>query len=352
MRILVTGAAGFIGFHLCRRITARGDTIVGIDSIGDYYDPSLKYARLAQLGISRTAADSLALSRSTTHAGFSFFRLALEDTVGIERLFAEQQFERVFHLAAQAGVRYSIENPRAYIQANLDGFLNILEGCRALSVGHLVFASSSSVYGLSRRTPFSEHGAADHPVSIYAATKKSNEMMAHAYSHLFGIPSTGVRLFAVYGPWGRPDMAYFKFAKAIADDTPIDLFNSGEMMRDFTYVDDVTEGLARIMDRPSSADPSWDSANPDPASSTAPFRIYNVGNNRAEPLSNLISALEQCMGKKARRRMVSMQPGDVTMTQADVSDLTRDFGWRPSTPLEIGVARFVEWFEDYYHRSE
>lgn len=351
MKILVTGAAGFIGFHLCRRIGGDGDEVVGIDSISDYYGPAIKYARLSELGISRSAADSKVLTRSTSNPLFSFCRLSLEDDAGIEGLFKAHHFDCVVHMAAQAGVRYSIENPRAYVSANLEGFLNILEGCRALKVGHLVFASSSSVYGLSQRTPFSEHDSADHPVSFYAATKKSNEMMAHAYSHLFGIPSTGLRFFTVYGPWGRPDMAYFKFAKAIADDTPIDLFNSGEMMRDFTYIDDAVEGVVRVVNRPSSRNPDWNAANPDPASSSAPFRIYNIGNNKAESLANLVSAIERSMGKKAQRCLVPMQPGDVKTTEADVSALVRDFNWQPSTPLQMGVSRFVEWFKDYNHRQ-
>jgi UDP-glucuronate 4-epimerase len=348
VKILVTGAAGFIGFHLCRRLATREGEIVGIDSISDYYDPALKYARLSELGISRADADSGRLKRSDKLPGFSFSRLALEDGVGMERLFSEQRFERVLHLAAQAGVRYSIENPRAYVDANIMGFLNVLEGCRARGVGHLVFASSSSVYGLSRHIPFSEHDQADHPVSFYAATKKSNEMMAHAYSHLYGIPSTGLRFFTVYGPWGRPDMAYYRFARAIAEGVPIDLFNSGDMIRDFTYIDDVVQGVAQVMDRPAAPDPGWNPERPDPAASSAPFRIYNIGNNSAEPLASLVSALERCLGRKARCRFLPMQPGDVYATRANVSDLERDFGWRPSTTLEDGVARFIEWFMIYH----
>ncbi len=348
MKILVTGAAGFIGFHLCRRISREGNEVIGIDSISDYYDPALKYARLAELGIARAAADSGGLSHSDGLPAFSFLRLALEDRAGMERLFSEQRFARVFHIAAQAGVRYSIQNPRAYVETNIGGFLNVLEGCRALSVSHLVFASSSSVYGLSRRIPFSEHDPADHPVSLYAATKKSNEMMAHAYSHLYGIPSTGLRFFTVYGPWGRPDMAYYKFARAIAEGAPIDLYNSGDMMRDFTYIDDVVDGVVRVMDHPPVPDRGWNPEHPDPAASAAPFRIYNIGNNRAEPLINLVSALERCMGRTARRRLLPMQPGDVYATEADVSDMERDFGWKPSTSLDEGVARFVRWFTAYH----
>ena len=347
MRVLVTGAAGFIGFHLCRLLVARGHQVVGIDSINKYYDPALKRARLLQLGIGNAAADSGRLTDSPTLPGLTFCRISLEDRVGVERLFSEQPFDRVCHLAAQAGVRYSLENPRAYIDANVVGFLNILEGCRETGVKHLVFASSSSVYGLSLKLPFSEHANTDHPMSLYAATKKADEMMAHVYAHLYGIPATGLRFFTVYGPWGRPDMAYYKFARAISDGQTIELFNSGEMTRDFTYIDDVVAGVARVLDRPAAPAPDWDPARPDPATSSAPFRIYNIGNSRAEPISNLVSALELGLGKKAKRSLVAMQPGDVHATEADVSDLQHDFGWKPSTTLEAGIARFVEWFKSY-----
>jgi len=348
VKVLVTGAAGFIGFHLCRLLGARGEQVVGIDSINEYYDPGLKHARLAELGIDRPSADSGRLAQSTRFARMGFCRLSLEDRVGMDRLFSTQKFDRVCHLAAQAGVRYSLENPRAYIEANVVGFLNVLEGCRATGVGHLVFASSSSVYGLSRRTPFSEHDGTDHPVSLYAASKKADEMMAHVYAHLYGIPTTGLRFFTVYGPWGRPDMAYHKFARAIVAGEPIELFNSGEMTRDFTYVDDVVEGVARVMDRPPAPDPRWDPARPDPASSSAPYRVYNIGSNRAEPLASLVAALESGLGRKAKRRLVPMQPGDVRATEADVSDLQRDFGWKPTTTLAEGIVRFVEWYKSYY----
>jgi UDP-glucuronate 4-epimerase len=347
MKVLVTGAAGFIGFHLCRALSARGDQVFGIDSINDYYDPGLKRARLAELGIGERAADSSRPVQSATFPSLSFCRLFLEDRDGMDRLFAGKKFERVFHLAAQAGVRYSLENPRAYIEANVAGFLNVLEGCRATGVGHLVFASSSSVYGLSHAVPFSEHAGSDHPVSLYAATKKADEMMGHAYSHLFRIPMTALRFFTVYGPWGRPDMAYYKFAQAITAGQPIELFNSGQMTRDFTYVDDVVDGMMRVMDRPAAPDPKWDPSRPDPASSSAPYRVYNIGNNRAEPLSHLVSALENGLGRKAERRLVPMQPGDVRATEADVSDLQRDFGWKPSTTLEDGIVRFLDWFKSY-----
>ena len=348
MKVLVTGAAGFIGFYLCRALGARGDQVVGIDSINNYYDPDLKRARLAELGIGGRAADSGRLVESATLSCVSFRRLSLGDREGMDRLFSAHRFDRVCHLAAQAGVRYSLENPRAYVEANVEGFLNVLEGCRATGVGHLVFASSSSVYGLSQAVPFSEHAGTDHPVSLYAASKKADEMMAHVYSHLYRIPATGLRFFTVYGPWGRPDMAYYKFARAIAEGLPIELFNSGEMTRDFTFVDDVVEGVVRVMDRPAAPDSNWDPARPDPASSSAPYRIYNIGNNRAEPLFNLVSALERELGRKAVLRLAPMQPGDVRATEADVSDLQRDFAWRPTTALADGIARFVEWFKLYH----
>jgi UDP-glucuronate 4-epimerase len=346
--ILVTGAAGFIGFHLCRLLISRGHQVVGIDSINNYYDPALKRARLLQLGIGNAAADSGRLTDSPTLPGLTFGRVSLEDRAGMDRLFTEQPFDRVCHLAAQAGVRYSLENPRAYIDSNVVGFLNVLEGCRESHVKHLVFASSSSVYGLSQSLPFSEHGHTDHPVSLYAATKKADEMMAHVYAHLYGIPVTGLRFFTVYGPWGRPDMAYYKFALAIADGRAIQLYNSGEMTRDFTYVDDVVEGVARVLDRPATPAADWDPLTTDSATSSAPFRIYNIGNSHAEPVSSLVSALEHGLGKKAKRSLAAMQPGDVHATEADVSDLQHDFGWKPSTTLAAGIARFVEWFKAYH----
>ena len=284
----------------------------------------------------KAAADSCQITQSASLKAFSFGRLSIEDADGISSLFRDHQFDCVLHLAAQAGVRYSIENPRAYISANIDGFLNILEGCRTVPPRHLVFASSSSVYGLSRQTPFNEQAPADHPVSLYAATKRSNEMMAHVYSHLYGIPSTGLRFFTVYGPWGRPDMAYFKFAKAILEGKPIDLYNAGDLKRDFTYIDDVVRGVELVVDHPAE--------RPDSGTSSAPFRIYNVGNNCAEPLGDLVAALETCLGKKANRRLLPMQPGDVFVTEADVSDMTNDFGWKPSTTLHDGVRRFSDWF--------
>jgi UDP-glucuronate 4-epimerase len=347
MKVLVTGAAGFIGFHLCRLLATRGHQVVGIDSLNDYYDPALKRARLLELGIGTAAADLGRLTDSPTLPGLSFARISLEDRPAMDHLFATQPFDRVCHLAAQAGVRYSLQNPRAYIEANIVGFLNVLEGCRETAVKHLVFASSSSVYGLSRSLPFSEHAPTDHPASLYAATKKADEMMAHVYAHLYNVPTTGVRFFTVYGPWGRPDMAYYKFAAAIAEGETIQLFNSGDMTRDFTYVDDVVRAVALILDRPAAPAADWDPSRPDPAISSAPFRIYNIGNSRAEPVASLVSALERGLGRKAKRSLVAMQPGDVPATEADVSDLQHDFGWTPGTSLETGIARFVEWFKSY-----
>ena len=350
MRTLVTGAAGFIGFHLCRRMALNGNEVLGLDSINDYYDPALKYARLAELGFDRKSADSGSTVPSATLKGLSFCRLALQDRSGMAALFKEFGFDRVCHLAAQAGVRYSLENPHAYVDSNVVGFLNVLEGCRESKVGHLVFASSSSVYGLSRHMPFSTRQNADHPMSLYAATKKAGEAMAHAYSHLHRLPATGLRFFTVYGPWGRPDMAYFKFARAIAEGRPIDLYNRGDMLRDFTYIDDVIEGVVRVLDRPASPDAGWDPHEPDPSASSAPYRIYNLGNSKPEPLSALVEALEKGFGKAAQKNLLPMQPGDVHATEADVSDLARDFGWAPSTPMDKGISDFVDWFKRY-HRS-
>jgi UDP-glucuronate 4-epimerase len=331
MRILVTGAAGFIGFHLCQRLLARGDEVLGIDNLNDYYDVALKQARLERL---------------RSQKGFSFQQVDVAERAAMARLFSAGRFDAVMHLAAQAGVRYSIVNPLAYTDANLVGFSHVLEGCRQARVGHLVFASSSSVYGADHRTPFSEHDAVDHPVSFYAATKRANELMAHACAHLYGIPMTGLRFFTVYGPWGRPDMAYFSFTANILAGTPIKVFNQGELERDFTYIDDIVEGVVRVIDSPTRPDPSRRLASP--AVSTAAYRIYNIGNNRPVKLLAFIRLLEQLLGRKAVLEMLPMQAGDVFRTCADVTDLERDVGFRPETPIETGLARFVDWYRGYY----
>lgn len=347
MKILVTGAAGFIGYHLARRLLERGDEVVGLDSINDYYDPALKFARLAELGIGRAAAEYGVFVRSSAFDGFAFTRLKLEDGA-LVRLFEEHRFDRVVNLAAQAGVRYSIDHPAAYLDSNLAGFLNVLERCRAAATPHLVYASSSSVYGLNATRPFRVEDSADHPVSLYAATKKANELMAHAYSHLYRLPTTGLRFFTVYGPWGRPDMAYFKFADAIRAGRPIDVYNGGDMLRDFTYVDDIVEGVMRATDRIPVPNPAWDPAAPDPSSSSAPYRVYNIGNNKAVRLSAFIETLEGALGKKAEKRNLPMQSGDVYATEADIEALERDFGWKPTTSVETGLARFADWYRSYY----
>jgi len=332
-RILVTGAAGFIGFHLCRRLIELGDKVVGLDSLNEYYDVHLKINRLRQIARERN---------------FKPVRLDLADRDGISRLFREETFDIVVNLAAQAGVRYSLINPYSYIDSNISGFLNILEGCRHHKVKHLVFASSSSVYGANTKMPFSVHQNVDHPVSLYAATKKANELMAHAYSNLYRIPSTGLRFFTVYGPWGRPDMAYFLFTRAILEGKPIDVFNHGKMKRDFTYIDDIVEGVIRVMDRVPEPDPGWSGDDPDPAASYAPYRLYNIGNNNPVELMHFIEVLENCLGKKAEKNLMPMQPGDVPATYADIDDLTRDVGFKPSTSLQEGLGRFVEWYREYY----
>jgi UDP-glucuronate 4-epimerase len=332
-KILVTGAAGFIGFHLSKRLLAAGEQVVGLDNLNAYYSVQLKQDRLHQL-------ESL--------PGFRFVRAALEDRGAIEQLFAQERFDVVVNLAAQAGVRYSLENPHAYIDSNIGGFINILEGCRHTGVQHLVYASSSSVYGANTTMPFSVHHNVDHPVSLYAATKKANELMAHTYSSLYGLPTTGLRFFTVYGPWGRPDMALFLFTKAILDGTPIDVFNHGKMQRDFTYVDDIVEGLRRLIDTVPTGNPAWTGALPDPGTSYAPYRIYNIGNNSPVELMRFIEVLEECLGRKATKNMLPIQAGDVPATFADVDDLMRDVGFRPATTIEDGISRFVRWYRDYF----
>ncbi|MDZ8023475.1 MAG: NAD-dependent epimerase [Nostoc sp. SerVER01] len=336
VKVLVTGAAGFIGFHLSQRLLTRGDKVVGLDNLNDYYDVFLKKDRLAQL---------------QERPGFSFYQLDLEDSAAIAELFAEQRFDVVVNLAAQAGVRYSIKNPHAYINSNLVGFINILEGCRHSGVQHLVFASSSSVYGANTKMPFSVHDNVDHPVSLYAATKKANELMAHSYSHLYGLPTTGLRFFTVYGPWGRPDMALFLFTKAILAKQPIDVFNYGKMRRDFTYIDDIVEGVVRVMDKIPEPNIGWSGNAPDPGTSKAAYKIYNIGNNQPVELMRFIEVLENCLGIKAQKNLLPLQPGDVPVTYADVDDLVKDVGFRPSTPIEVGIQRFVAWYCSYYQKA-
>jgi UDP-glucuronate 4-epimerase len=333
MKLLVTGAAGFIGYHVVQRLLERGDRVVGLDNLNAYYDVSLKEARLTRL---------------SSQPGFRFAKLDVADRDGMTQLFAAERPQRIVHLAAQAGVRYSIENPHAYVDSNLVGFANILEGCRHTGAEHLVYASSSSVYGGNTRLPFSEHDNIDHPVSLYAATKKANELMAHTYSHLFRLPTTGLRFFTVYGPWGRPDMALFLFTRAILEGRPIDVFNNGNMVRDFTYIDDIVEGVIRVVDRPAEVSPAFDPASPDPATSNAPYRVFNIGNSQPTPLAEYISALEEALGRKAQRNYLPMQPGDVPATSANTEELDAWVGFKPGTPVREGVRRFVEWYREFY----
>ena len=330
---LVTGVAGFIGMHTSLRLLARGDRVIGLDNLNDYYDVSLKQARLARL---------------QPHLNFSFHQMDVADRDGIAALFAAVKPQRVIHLAAQAGVRYSLSNPQAYIDSNVQGFTNILEGCRHNTVQHLVYASSSSVYGGNTALPFSEHHNIDHPISLYAATKKANELMAHTYSHLFGLPTTGLRFFTVYGPWGRPDMALFLFIKAILAGQPINIFNHGNMVRDFTYVDDIVEGVMRVADKPATPNPAFDSVSPDPATSNAPYRVFNIGNNQPTPLMDYIRALELALGLTALKNYLPMQPGDVPATAANTDELSAWVGFKPNTTVELGVAQFVDWYRRYY----
>jgi UDP-glucuronate 4-epimerase len=339
MKVLVTGAAGFIGYHLCESLLKKGHTVVGLDNLNDYYDPDLKYGRLAQLGIPREAAETqLQKSYSSLHGQrFSFVRIDLGDREQLPLLFAEEGFQVVCNLAAQAGVRYSLENPSAYVDSNIVGFVNLLECCRHHGIKHLVYASSSSVYGLNKKIPFATEDNVDHPISLYAATKKSNELMAHTYSHLFQLPTTGLRFFTVYGPWGRPDMALFLFTKAILDNQPINVFNNGELQRDFTYIDDIVEGVERVLLEPV-----------EQRSKKTLYKLYNIGNNKSVKLTDFITAIEESVGKKAERKMLPMQPGDVANTWANVDSLIRDHGYKPDTDLKKGVAAFVTWYKDYY----
>ena len=333
MRVLVTGAAGFIGFHVAARLLARGDAVIGLDNLNAYYDVGLKHARLARL---------------SREAGFSFQKLDLADRAGMADLFRRHRPERVIHLAAQAGVRHSLTDPHAYVESNLVGFLNVVEGCRATRTAHLVYASSSSVYGANTTLPFSVHHNVDHPVSLYAASKKANELMAHTYSHLYGLPTTGLRFFTVYGPWGRPDMAPFVFTRAILAGEPIAVFNNGRMRRDFTYIDDIVEGVVRVLDSVARPNPDWSGQTPDPGSSAAPYRLYNIGNNQPVELLDFIAVLEECLGRPAQKDFQPLQAGDVPETCADVDDLVQAVGFRPTTPLREGLARFVEWYRAYY----
>ena len=333
MKILLTGAAGFIGMTTSLRLLARGDEVVGLDNLNDYYDVTLKQSRLDRL---------------TPHGNFRFVKMDVADRPGMEQLFANGKFDRVIHLAAQAGVRYSLKNPHAYVDSNIVGFVNILEGCRHSGVQHLTYASSSSVYGGNTRMPFSEHDSVDHPVSLYAATKKANELMAHTYSHLYGLPTTGLRFFTVYGPWGRPDMALFLFTKAILEGRAIDVFNHGNMQRDFTYVDDIVEGVIRVMDRTASANPAYDPLVADPATSNAPYRVFNIGNNNPVPLLDFIACVEDALGKKAEKRLLPLQDGDVPATYANTDALQEWVGFVPGTSVQEGIARFVAWYRDYY----
>jgi UDP-glucuronate 4-epimerase len=333
VKILVTGTAGFIGSALATRLLERGDEVVGIDNVNDYYDVNLKLARLDRLKSRR---------------GFTEARIGLEDREAVEKVFRTYEPRRVVHLAAQAGVRYSLINPRAYIDSNIVGFMNVLEGCRHHGVEHLVYASSSSVYGANTKLPFSVHDNVDHPISLYAASKKANELMAHTYSHLYRLPTTGLRFFTVYGPWGRPDMALFLFTRNILAGRPIEVYNYGKCSRDFTYIDDIIEGVMRVLDRIPAPNPNWSGARPDAASSLAPYRLYNIGNNNPVELEQFIDVLERALGKKAEKKLLPLQPGDVPMTFADIDDLMADTGFRPQTPIETGIARFVEWYRSYY----
>jgi UDP-glucuronate 4-epimerase len=337
MNVLVTGAAGFIGFHVARKLLARGDRVVGLDNLNDYYDVNLKLARLAQI-------ENL--------PGFTFAKMDLQDRPAMEALFNEHQFDAVINLAAQAGVRYSLENPHAYVDSNIVGFTNILECCRHHRTGHLVYASSSSVYGMNSAMPFSIHDNVDHPISLYAASKKANELMAHTYSHLFGLPTTGLRFFTVYGPWGRPDMALFLFTKAILAGEPIKVFNNGQMQRDFTYIDDIVEGVVRVMDKTATPNPDWNGATPDPGTSSAPYRLFNIGNNNPVMLTEFIAAIEKALGKTAERELLPMQPGDVAATYANIDDLIEAVDYRPQTPIQVGIDNFIAWYLEHMHKDK
>jgi UDP-glucuronate 4-epimerase len=348
MKVLITGTAGFIGFHLANKLIARGDEVVGLDCISDYYDPNVKYGRLDYAGIDQKDIKYNKLAQSSKKANYRFIKLQLEDKDNLDNLFELEQFDSVCNLAAQAGVRYSIENPMAYIDANIIGFINILESCRNNGVKNLSYASSSSVYGLNESYPFSTSDNVDHPISLYAATKKSNELMAHTYSHLYGISTTGLRFFTVYGPWGRPDMALFLFTKAALEGRAINVFNYGEMLRDFTYVDDIVEGVTRIIDNPAQPNPEWSGKQPDPSTSSSPYKIYNIGNNDPVKLVDFIEAIENALGKKIQKNMMPLQAGDVPATYANVDDLVRDLDYKPSTSVQKGIDNFVAWYREFF----
>lgn len=347
MKILVIGAAGFIGFYTSKRLVERGDEVVGLDNVNDYYDVNLKFGRLAEMGIEREQLDWYKFVKSDKYANYRFIRMNLEDKQAIQMLFANERFDKVINLAAQAGVRYSIQNPYAYISSNVDGFLNILEGCRHHHVKHLVYASSSSVYGLNGKVPFSEHDSIAHPVSLYAATKKSNELMAHTYSYLYNVPTTGLRFFTVYGPWGRPDMSPFLFTDAILNNRPIKVFNNGDMLRDFTYIDDIVEGVIRVLDHVATPNPDWNATTPDPATSPAPYRIYNIGNSSPVKLMDFIQTIEIACGHEAMKDFLPMQPGDVYQTNADTTLLQVEIGYKPCKDIVEGVKETVEWYRNY-----
>jgi len=349
MKVLITGTAGFIGFHLANHLLKKGDEVVGFDSINDYYDINLKYDRLKEAGIKREDIEQGKEIRSSVFQNYSFIQGNLEDRELLFEIFKTHKFDAVCNLAAQAGVRYSLTNPYAYITSNIEGFINILEACRHNGVTNLSYASSSSVYGLNEEYPFSTHHNVDHPISLYAATKKSNELMAHTYSKLYGISTTGLRFFTVYGPWGRPDMALFLFTKAILEDREIEVFNFGEMQRDFTYVDDVVEGVARVIYNPATPNESWSGKNPDPSSSIAPYKVYNIGNNSPVKLMDFVTCIEKELGREAKKRMMPIQPGDVPKTYADVNDLIKEMGYKPETPIETGIKAFIDWYRGYYN---
>ena len=349
MKVLITGTAGFIGFHLANKLIARGDEVIGLDCINDYYDPNVKYGRLDYAGIDQKDIKYNKLTQSSKKANYRFIKLQLEDKDNLDNLFELEQFDSVCNLAAQAGVRYSIENPMAYINSNVIGFINILESCRNNGVKNLSYASSSSVYGLNESYPFSTSDNVDHPMSIYAATKKSNELMAHTYSHLYGISATGIRFFTVYGPWGRPDMALFLFTKAALEGRSIDVFNYGEMLRDFTYVDDIVEGVTRIIDNPAQTNSEWSGKQPDPSTSSSPHKIYNIGNNDPVKLMDFIEAIENALGKKIQKNMMPLQAGDVPATYANVDDLVRDLDYKPSTSVQKGIDNFVAWYREFFN---